>query len=466
MKNILVVSNKSDTAHKIRQSFKQSDFIERAESLAFAVNRLSKKHYDSVFIDIEILGQLPGKTDYRDTIKSFKNFNPSIEIIVISSNETIRETVKAVKSGASDYIGDPIDPEEVKFVTKSIREQAIVQSELDYLREEFWQTDVLEIVRTHNETMKKVYDQIKSVAPTKTTVLLYGETGTGKGVLANLIHRHSNRDKGKFIRLHCGAIPDTLLESELFGHEKGAFTGAFKRKLGKFEIAVEGTIFLDEISTITPPAQIKLLQVLQDGSYSRVGGEEMLHANARVIAATNSDLKKESDDGAFRKDLYYRLNVFPIEIPPLRERKEDIPILLDTFIKQFNMSMQMHVQTVHPDVVDAMRSYDWPGNIREMENLMERAFILETSSVLTPECFPAEFFNGSIKSAVMTVDTTLTLSDARRKAVGDFERQFIKELLANNKGRINKSSEAADISTRQFHKLMIKHGIRKEDYKI
>jgi DNA-binding NtrC family response regulator len=338
--------------------------------------------------------------------------------------------------------------------------------ELDYPQEAFWQTDALEIIRTHNPEMKKVYDQIRAVAPTKTTVLLCGETGTGKGVLASLLHRHSHREKGQFISVHCGAIPDTLLESELFGHEKGSFTGAFKRKPGKFEIAGMGTIFLDEINTITSSAQIKLLQVLQDGTFSRLGSEEVIKTDARFIAATNMDLKKMCDDGIFRNDLYYRLNVFPIEISPLRERSEDIPLLVDTFIKRFNMTMQKRIQSAHPDVIEAMKAYAWPGNIRELENLMERAFILETASVLTPESFPAEFFTGIKQTAVFKVDTALTLTEARHQVIDEFERQFIKEILAKNKGRINKSSEEAGISTRQFHKLMIRHGIQKKDYKI
>ena len=221
-------------------------------------------------------------------------------------------------------------------MTESINESLLLQSELDYLRDRFWQADSLEIVQTRCPGMKTVFDKIRSVAPTKSTVMLTGETGTGKGVMANLIHKHSNRSEAQFISVHCGAIPDTLLESELFGHEKGAFTGAVRRKLGKFEIAKGGTIFLDEIGTVTPSAQIKLLQILQDGTFQRVGGEETLEANVRVIAATNTDLKRMCDDGLFRKDLYYRLNVFPIEIPPLRERMEDIPHFVDVFLRKMN----------------------------------------------------------------------------------------------------------------------------------
>ncbi len=258
----------------------------------------------------------------KTALQKFWHLYPSIEIIVMSPQKMIREAVMAVKAGANNYLTYPINSDEVKYITESIYETIILQSELDYLRDQFWQTDSLEIVKTKNPVMKKVFENIRSVAPTKTTVLLIGETGTGKGVLAKLIHQHSNRKDAQFISVHCGAIPDSLLESELFGHEKGAFTGAVRRKLGKFEIASGGSIFLDEIATITPSAQIKFLQILQDRILHRVGGEESIETNARVIAATNTDLKKMCDDSQFRNDLYYRLNVFPVKIPPLRERTE------------------------------------------------------------------------------------------------------------------------------------------------
>jgi transcriptional regulator with GAF, ATPase, and Fis domain len=313
--------------------------------------------------------------------------------------------------------------------------------------------------------MEKVYDKIRSVAPTKSTVLLMGETGTGKGVLANLIHQHSNRRNVQFISVHCGAIPDTLLESELFGHEKGAFTGAVKRKLGKFEIASGGTIFLDEVGTITPSAQIKLLQVLQDGTFQRVGGEETLEAKVRVVAATNVDLKEMCEERKFRKDLYYRLNVFPIEIPPLRERPEDIPHLVEGSLKRLNMFNTKEIYHIDTQVLEAFRHYSWPGNIRELENLIERAYILESSPRLTPESFPSELFESGLSFATLSVDSSSTLAEVRRRGIENIERNYLKDLLTQKKGKIKESAEAAGITTRQLHKLMAKHEIRKEEFK-
>jgi transcriptional regulator with GAF, ATPase, and Fis domain len=265
--------------------------------------------------------------------------------------------------------------------------------------------------------------------------------------------------------VHCGAIPDTLLESELFGHEKGAFTGAVRRKLGKFEISEGGTIFLDEVGTITPSAQIKLLQVLQDGTFSRVGGEETLITDARIIAATNADLMQMSKDGNFRKDLYYRLNVFPIEIPPLRDRIEDLSFFIDVILKKLNQSYQKNIHDIHPMVLKALKASSWPGSIRELENLIERAYILENTAVLTPESFPSELFGEKIPAAVLPMESQQTIANARQKVVEDFERQYLKDLIARNKGGIKKSAEEAGITTRQLHKLMSKYGIRKEEYK-
>lgn len=295
--------------------------------------------------------------------------------------------------------------------------------------------------------------------------MLYGETGTGKTLMAKLIHQHSNRRKAQFISVHCGAMPDTLLESELFGHEKGAFTGAVRRKLGKFEIARGGTIFLDEIGTITPAAQIKLLEILQDGIFQRVGGEQTLEANARVIAATNTDLKRMCNDGLFRKDLYYRLNVFPIEIPSLKQRIEDIPHLADFFLKKLKRFYPKEIYRIHPYVIEAFKKYDWPGNIRELENLIERAYILEDSTVLTPESFPNELLGSGAGMPYLSSDFSLTLAQMRKRGIEEIERNYLRRLLSHHRGKIGDSADQAGVSTRQLNKLMNKYGIRKEEFK-
>jgi len=465
MRHILVISKEQEVFFSIHSCFHSEHRVENVSDKDAAFEILHKQRYDFVFVDVEILKESVPENGYKLALRSFWHLFPSIEIIVMSSQEMIREAVMAVKAGASNYITYPINPAEVKYVIENVYESLIIQSEVDYLRGKFWETDSLEIIQTKNPLMKMVYDKIRSVAQTKSTVLLMGETGTGKGVLANLIHRHSNRRDVQFISVHCGAIPDTLLESELFGHEKGSFTGAVRRKLGKFEIAQGGTIFLDEIGTITPSAQIKLLQVLQDGNFQRVGGEETIVANVRVIAATNADLKKMCYDGQFRKDLYYRLNVFPIELIPLRGRIEDVPYFIEEFLKRMNRINAKEIHDTHPRVIEAFKNYSWPGNIREMENLIERAYILESSSVLTPESFPGELFESETLSATVSVDAGLSIAEVRRKGIEDIERNYLKEQLAQNRGKIQNTAKAAGITTRQLHKLMKKYGIRKEEFK-
>ena len=465
MRHILVISKEQEVFFSIHSCFRSGYRVENVADKDAALEILHKKRYDFIFVDVEILKESAPDNGYKLALRSFWHLFSTIEIIVMSSQEMIREAVMAVKAGAGNYITYPINPAEVKYVIENVYESLIMQSEVDYLRDKFWETDSLEIIQTKNPVMKMVFDKIRSVASTRSAVLLTGETGTGKGVLANLIHRHSNRKDAQFISVHCGAIPDTLLESELFGHEKGSFTGAVRRKLGKFEIASGGTIFLDEIGTITPSAQIKLLQVLQDGTFQRVGGEETIEANVRVIAATNADLKKMCDDGHFRKDLYYRLNVFPIELPPLSGRVEDVPYFVEEFLKRMNRLNTKEIHDIHPRVIDAFINYSWPGNIRELENLMERAYILETSSVLTPESFPGELFESETLSATVSVDAGLYIAEVRRKGIEDIERNYLKEQLAQNRGKIRNTAKAAGITTRQLHKLMKKYGIRKEEFK-
>ena len=302
MKSVLIITLKEDDVRLIRESLPSDYLVENADSVKIALELHRQSSFDVIFSDITVLCDYSRTKPIAETIKRFKETNPLAEILILSSKASIQDTVKAVKAGAQAYLTYPVDPAEVRLAIKSVNESLTKNLELDYLRDQFWKPEWLDIIKSRNVGMREVYKKIRSVAPTRATVLLIGETGTGKGLLARMLHMHSNRCDDPFINVHCGAIPDTLLESELFGHEKGAFTGAVQRKLGKFEMARGGTIFLDEIGTITPSAQIKLLQVLQDGNFSRVGGEQILNTDARVIAATNADLGAMSERGEFRKD--------------------------------------------------------------------------------------------------------------------------------------------------------------------
>jgi len=465
MRSILVTTSDQKLLPTIRSCFPSGFRVDRASTKHQAVELVLKRRYDLIFIELDLLFEKVLDENYHAAMQPLWQIYPTIEIIIMAPTNQIRRAIKAVKAGASDYLPLPADAEEVKYVADSIAESIMLQSELDYLRDQFWDLESLELVQTKSSVMKKTFDKMRSVAPTRSTVLLTGDTGTGKSILAKLIHQHSNRRDTQFIGVHCGAIPDTLVESEMFGHEKGAFTGAIKRKLGKFEIAHGGTIFLDEIGTITPSTQIKLLQVLQDGTFQRVGGEEILKTDVRVIAATNENLKKMCAQGQFRKDLYYRLNVFPIEIPALSERIEDIPSFIETFLRSLNSFSLKNIHSAHPLVMEAFSRYSWPGNIRELENLIERAYILETSNMLTPESFPNELFTSDANPVFISLSETLTLARARQRGVDEIERNYLKDVLARHKGKIGESAEAAGISTRQLNKLMNKYGIRKEEFK-
>ncbi len=469
MDAILLSTRNAQTRQTVRDIMSATSRLIIADTPALLWKNLKDVAGDCLFIDLcqmEKLAEDMGAPEHPEAvIEKIRKLRPSIGIVIITANATVRKAVAYMKNGASNYITEPVNAEEIQLVMDEISREWRQKSELTYLRERLWREDTLDHVKALSPSMSKVLDNVRSVAPTKATVLLLGETGTGKSFTAKMIHKLSNRMAGPFIIVHCGAIPDTLIESELFGHEKGAFTGAHRRKSGKFELAGGGTIFLDEIGTVTPAAQVKLLTVLQEGIYQRVGGEDDLKVDVRVIAASNSDLKQMCTEGTFRKDLYYRLNVFPITIPQLCQRKEDIPLFVDFFIQRFNQFNGKQIGGVHPDVMQALLRYDWPGNLRELENLLERAHILESASELTPESFPSELFEHAEPVAEIAIDASETLASARKKALEETERRYLKEVLTRNNGRINASAIEAGISTRQLNKLMHKYQLEKSAFK-
>ncbi|MBU1097901.1 MAG: sigma-54 dependent transcriptional regulator [Bacteroidetes bacterium] len=465
MKNILIASKKSEAVETIKDFLSNSYLIDTASSNKTSLDLFTQKKYDFLFIDLGFLETEEEEIDYKKQLKQYWQIFPDAEIIILSSQQDIRDAVDAVKAGASDYLTFPVKLEDIIYVVERIEQHSKMRSELLYLRNFMLTTDTVFQVKTNSSLMREVFNNVRSVAHTDSTVLLTGETGTGKGFIAKLIHQYSLRAQNQFISVHCGAIPDNLLESDLFGHEKGAFTGAVRRKPGKFEIADGGTIFLDEIGTVSTSMQIKLLQVLQDKMFYRVGGELPVKSDVRIIAATNSDLSAMSEEGSFRTDLYYRLNVFQIEMPPLRDRLEDIPLLMEVILKRLNRFNNKEIFDVHPEVLEAFNEYDWPGNIRELENLLERAHILETTQVLTPKSFPIRLFKEKYKKYVSTVDTNKTLEAVRKIEIERLERDYLNEMLSKFNGKINLTAKAAGIGERQLHKLMIKYNLNKENYK-
>jgi len=468
VRSILLATHNDDIRTSIVNYLKGRYLVDLADSGEECLRKIAKKRHDILFVDLDFLqNQLPSAQadDYADKFKSLRKSFGQAPMVVLTAHEDIRRAVTAIRSGADDYLIHPIDPLEVELVIDRLRKQRKTVSELVFWRESFWKAEAQSYVRTLSPLMRQVYEKIESVAPTKATVLFAGETGTGKSLMAKLLHMHSKRAEGPFIPVHCGSIPETLVESELFGHERGAFTGAERRKLGKFEIADKGTIFLDEIGTISPNAQIKLLQVLQENSFSRVGGEKTIQVDVRIVAASNEDLQDRIKQDKFRKDLYFRLNVFSLEIPPLRTRREDIPFLVDGILTRLNNTYGKGISEIDGDVMQAFQSYNWPGNIRELENLLERAYILEKSSCLTTVNFPSDLLNlRAVVSGGEPVEQ-LTLSDARKRALNEVERRYLIKHLTDNKGKIDQCAEQAGITTRQLHNLMHKYNLKRSDFR-
>ena len=465
MKRILVAFNSKDSIQSIKSTLELEFIVDFVFNQIEMFSTFSQKRYDFLLIDISFLNNEDKKSDYRLSLKPFWQIFPDTDIIVLSEYNRIRDAVDAVKAGASDYITYPIHSSELLHIIKKIEEKNKILSELTYLRSKVIESDFPLPLHTNSPLMKEVYSNVRLVAETNSTVLLTGETGTGKGLIAKLIYQESKRKEFQFINMHCGAIPDSLLESELFGHEKGAFTGAIRRKLGKFEIADKGTIFLDEIGTISTSMQIKLLQVLQDKMFFRVGGEESIKTNVRIITATNSNLLQLAEEEKFRLDLYYRLNVFQIELPPLRMRLEDLPFLIDQILKKLNRHLGKSIFNIHDEVLNAFQEYEWPGNIRELENLLERAYILESSSILTPKSFPIKLFKEKFRALNNPIDLSKTLKIVRQTQIDKIEKDYLVKVLTTNKGKIKESALQAGIGERQLNKLMNNYNLCKEDFK-
>lgn len=467
MDRILIISTSPDMSSLVQEHHSEMSECVQATELGEALQQHRRTPFDLILADLDRFDAAPASRMADETVLAFKRNNPTAKLIVVAPREAMRQTFHLIKAGVDDYLTQPVSKHELQLALTACRDDIGHALELDYLRGRFWKAEWLDIVQSRNPAMREVFEKIRAVASTIATVLLLGETGTGKGLLARLTHWHSLRCDKPFIAVHCGAIPETLIESELFGHEQGAFTGAVRRKLGKFEVARKGTIFLDEIGTISPTVQIKLLQVLQDGSFSRIGGEETLHTDARIIFATNADLEELVAEGRFRKDLYYRVKIFPIEIPPLRERIEDLPHMTEAFLHKLNQRYSKAIGGLHPRVKEAFRVYSWPGNVRELENVMERAYILENTDMLIPRSFPANMMPPEGKTAEgCPVREDLSLAETRQRAVETCERRYLDDLLARHRGRIGASARQAGITPRQLNRLMNRYGIHKEDYKI
>ena len=407
----------------LRESFRliledEFDVLEVPDGLqAFEILRSCQ--VDLVLLDI----RLPGM-DGIEVLERIKALDEQVEVILVTAVKTVRTAVAAMKLGAFDYLTKPFDEEEVVSLIHRALEKRAMEREITFLRSELARRqDFDEIVGQHPE-MQKLYQLIAQVARTASTVLIAGESGTGKELIARAIHRQGPRRDRPFVPVNPAAVSETLMESELFGHEKGAFTGAYQRKLGKFELAHGGTLFLDEIATLKPELQAKLLRVLQEREIERVGGTRSIKVDVRIIAATNVDLKKAVSSGTFREDLFYRLNVVPIAVPPLRERREDIPLLVNHFVRKFNQEFKKQIAGVSPEALAALQEYPWPGNVRELQNIIERSIALVEGPLIELKDLPLDLMLPDQRARAHAAET-LSLNEACEQ----FERHLIRRVL-------------------------------------
>jgi len=374
--NILLIEDDEILRITISDSLKKMGWpVTAAEDGQEGLNLIKNNSFDIVISDI----RLP-KINGIDVLKEIKNYYPNTEVIMITAFGNIEDAVGIIKFGAYDYITKPFHTDDLIFRIKKIIDYQTLKNDYAALKNQCDDHSLLNIIGKSN-MMQGVFDLIERVSKIDSNILITGESGTGKGLVANIIHLKSKRAKNPFIKVSCAALPETLLESELFGHEKGSFTGAIKRRYGRFEMAKDGTIFLDEVGEIPMSIQVKLLRAIQESEFERIGGEETIKVDVRIISATRKNLEKAIEDGEFREDLYYRLKVIPIHIPPLRERKEDIPILVDYFIKRFNKKLSRLVE-ITSEALKCLLDYDFPGNVRELENIIERSVALSTSDTI------------------------------------------------------------------------------------
>jgi DNA-binding NtrC family response regulator len=411
-----------------------------------ALQYLQRNEYDLVITDYKMPG-ISGIDLLREAIRLW----PDCRVIVITAFGTIEQAVGAMKLGAHDYLTKPISPDHIEMVVSKALEYKTLKLENRMLRREISEKYSFENIIGKAAPMKMVFELIQRASPADSTILISGESGTGKELVAKAIHYNSSRAGGPFIKMNCAALPEGLIESELFGHEKGAFTGAIRSTRGRFELADGGTLLLDEISEIRPGLQAKLLRVLQEREFERIGSGQSIKTNVRVIATSNRDLKDEVAKGTFRDDLYYRLNVIPIELPPLRKRNEDIPLLCEYFLSKFAQKMGIPPKTLSERTLQLFSRYAWPGNVRELENVIERATVISRNQELLPTDFPAEISVGISEMTKGGIEVGLTIDGA--------EKMLIIRTLKANSGNRTKTAEVLGITTRTLRTKLQEYGL-------
>ncbi|HNQ17886.1 MAG TPA: sigma-54 dependent transcriptional regulator [Smithellaceae bacterium] len=455
MNKILIVDDELNMRLVLTAMLKKEGYeIASAADGSEALSILKSGPIDAVITDLKM-----PNVDGMELLDHMNDKHPAIPVIIITAHGTVATAVEALKKGALDYITKPFDLDELKnVISKAMKTRTLKENELFLPPEDIERAGIIGT----SKSIKDIFEAIKRVAPTTTTILITGETGTGKELVADAIHYNSPRKKNPLIKINCAAIAKTLMESELFGHEKGAYTGAAVTKPGKFELAHKGTLFLDEVSEIPRDMQVKLLRVLQEQEFERVGGLRTIKVDVRIIAATNQNLLQQVQAGNFREDLYYRLNVFPIEVPPLRSRKEDILPLTDYFLEKFNKKLNVSVN-MEQEVKKMFLRHDWPGNIRELENLIERMILLAQNDTVTMREIPEEFKAAVNKIAAAPLETSKKpFKNYMRDHVENVEKQMIVKMLEEAGGNVTKAAQQLGLSRKGLQLKMIKYNLRKD----
>jgi DNA-binding NtrC family response regulator len=455
MKKILVVDDEPNMLLVLETMLKKEGYEVATASDGLEALQVLRDDDVAVIVTDLKMPKLGGLGLLARVVKDY----PSIPVIMITAHGTVETAVKALKKGASDYITKPFEQQDLKnIIRKAFKTHSLSENDLIPRSDEIEHYDIIGT----GKKMMKIYDVIKKVAPTTTTILITGETGTGKELIANAIHRNSSRKNDPFIKINCAAIAENLLESELFGYEKGAFTGAINRKPGRFELAHKGTLFLDEVGELPKDMQVKLLRVIQDQEFERVGGLRTIKVDVRLITATNRDLYQDVKVKRFREDLYYRLNVLPVHIPSLRERKEDIPVLTDYFVDKFNEKLNRNVKVIDSTVREILLNYHWPGNIRELENLVERLVLLAQDDIIKTGDLPPEIkLSEGVTQTADSMKPGESFKDIVKNKTEEIERQMIARVLEECDGNVSKAALQLGLSRKGLQLKMIKYDLRK-----
>jgi len=444
--NILVIDDEESMRDSCRQTLsRDGNNVEVAEDGARGLAMLQSKSFDVIILDLK----MPGLSG-MEVLKKIKEYDHEVLVIVITGYATVESAVEAMKSGAYDFIPKPFTPEGLRAIVKRALDRRELALENVLLRSELQKSFGPEVIIGQSKTMKKVEELVRKVGPTDTTVLISGESGTGKELVARAIHRHSSRKDTPFVAVDCGSLVENLFESELFGHVKGSFTGATATKYGRFELANGGTLFFDEIGNISTNIQTKLLRVLQEREITKVGSSQVIKVDVRIVAATNKDLQKAVVAGTFREDLFYRLSVVPITLPALRERRDDIPLLAEYFLKKYNQKRKKNVKAISDRAMKALVEYDWPGNVRELENAIERAVVLAENDIIKPSDL---LYYG------LSVEAPSRPDAGKAQRLIDIEKEHIAKTLKMFNGHRGKTADWLGIDRKTLRSKLKKYGV-------